>query len=128
MNAGSIDPWAAPAAEPPAPVQVVKGTEDEARPEHRQRSARLRHGVDRLELSEASGVGQAYAKFTIHEKTGQVAIKIVDSATNEVIREIPPEQAIEMAEQMKAYLAARTRILGSEKWPAPSPSEGSSRA
>ncbi len=128
MNAGSIDPQAAPAAAPSAPSRTVKAPEDPAQSEPGQRSARLRQEVDRLELSEASGVAQAYVKFTIHEKTGQVAIKIVDSATNEVIREIPPEQAIKMAEQIKAYLAARTRIAGSERWPAPSPSAGSSRA
>ena len=55
MNAGSIDPQAAPAATPSAPSQAVKATEDEARPEPRQRSARLRHGVDRLELRSLPG-------------------------------------------------------------------------
>lgn len=35
-------------------------------------------------------------EFSIHEKTKQIMIKILDSVTNEVIREIPPEKVLDM--------------------------------
>lgn len=35
-------------------------------------------------------------RFSIHERTRQVLVKIVDSHTEEVIREIPPEKLLDM--------------------------------
>lgn len=40
------------------------------------------------------------ARFKYHETTKQVSIKIIDDATQEVIKEIPPEKSIEMVEKM----------------------------
>ena len=39
-------------------------------------------------------------QFSIHEKTGDVMIKIYDAITNEVIREIPPEKIKDMIANM----------------------------
>ncbi|MFT4144598.1 MAG: flagellar protein FlaG [Mobilitalea sp.] len=39
-------------------------------------------------------------EFTYHEETKRVSIKVYDSDTKEIIREIPPEKAIEMVEKM----------------------------
>lgn len=39
-------------------------------------------------------------EFSYHEKTKRVSIKVVDEETSEVIREIPPEEALEMFEKM----------------------------
>lgn len=62
---------------------------------------------DSVELSAGVAVPQAYARFTVHSKTGVVKIEIVDARTNEVIREIPPEAVLKIAEQLQAYLDAR---------------------
>jgi uncharacterized FlaG/YvyC family protein len=51
----------------------------------------------------------AYAQFIVQPKTGVVSIKIIDAATNEVIREIPPEVVLQYAEELESYLAARQR-------------------
>lgn len=40
------------------------------------------------------------AEFTYHEKIKRVSIKIMNEDTNEVIREIPPEESIKMVEKM----------------------------
>lgn len=40
------------------------------------------------------------AEFTYHEKINRVSIKIMNEDTNEVIREIPPEESIKMIEKM----------------------------
>lgn len=35
-------------------------------------------------------------EFGIHEKTKQITVKVLDSVTNEVIRELPPEKILDM--------------------------------
>lgn len=39
-------------------------------------------------------------EFSYHEDTNRVSIKVLDSETEEVIKEIPPEQTLEMVEKM----------------------------
>jgi hypothetical protein len=44
----------------------------------------------------------SYARFEINPKTQRLSIKIVDAATDEVIREIPPEQVQRIAEDLQS--------------------------
>ncbi len=39
-------------------------------------------------------------EFSYHEATNRVSIKVYDKETEEIIREIPPEEALEMIEKM----------------------------
>lgn len=39
-------------------------------------------------------------KFSVHQKTNQIMVKVIDSDTKEVIREIPPEKVLDMVAQM----------------------------
>lgn len=39
-------------------------------------------------------------EFSYHEETKRVSIKVVDKDTQEVIREIPPEETLEMVQKM----------------------------
>jgi len=39
-------------------------------------------------------------EFRIHEKTNDIMVKIIDSDTKEVIREIPPEKLLDMFANM----------------------------
>lgn len=39
-------------------------------------------------------------EFSYHEETNRVSIKVLDKETKEVIREIPPEETLEMIEKM----------------------------
>lgn len=39
-------------------------------------------------------------EFSYHEETKRVSIKVLDKETEEVIREIPPEETLEMIERM----------------------------
>lgn len=43
----------------------------------------------------------SYAQFAINSKTHKLSIKIVDVATNEVIREIPPDQVERIAQDLQ---------------------------
>jgi flagellar protein FlaG len=39
-------------------------------------------------------------QFSVHEKTKQISIKVMDKETGEVIREIPPEKALDMVARL----------------------------
>ncbi|NLD48585.1 MAG: flagellar protein FlaG [Clostridiaceae bacterium] len=39
-------------------------------------------------------------EFSIHEKTKEIMVKVVDSETKEVIREIPPEKVLDMVARL----------------------------
>jgi flagellar protein FlaG len=55
-------------------------------------------------LNRAMEVGSFGLQFRVHEDSGQVQVKVVDSETKEVIREIPPEQMLNIAVQIKEML------------------------
>lgn len=44
--------------------------------------------------------GHTNAEFSYHEPTKRISVKIIDKDTNEVIREIPPEETLEMISKM----------------------------
>jgi len=46
-----------------------------------------------------SGANRRF-EFSIHEKTKEIMIKVLDSETNQVIREIPPEKILDMVAKM----------------------------
>lgn len=51
------------------------------------------------------------AEFSIHEKTGDIMIKVLDTRTNEVVREIPPEKMKDMI----ANILERAGLLVDER-------------
>lgn len=46
-----------------------------------------------------SGANRRF-EFSIHEKTKEIMVKVINSDTNEVIREIPPEKILDMVATM----------------------------
>jgi hypothetical protein len=50
----------------------------------------------------AGTVVEAYARFNIDPETKLISISIIDATTQEVIREIPSRELIELARAMKA--------------------------
>lgn len=44
--------------------------------------------------------GHTNAEFSYHEATKRISVKIIDQDTNEVIREIPPEETLDMISKM----------------------------
>jgi len=58
--------------------------------------------VDRLN----SGVRDMHERltFSFHEKTQRVVVKIINTDTNEVIREIPAREAIKLLEHIQDFL------------------------
>jgi flagellar protein FlaG len=58
--------------------------------------------VDKLN----SGVRDIHERvsFSFHERTQRVVLKIINSETDEVIREIPPKEAIKLLEHIQDFL------------------------
>jgi uncharacterized FlaG/YvyC family protein len=54
---------------------------------------------------------RAYAQFMAHPTTGQVSIKIIDADTEQVIREIPSEDVIQLAEELQRYWEVRNKRM-----------------
>jgi len=60
------------------------------------------------ELHKAVSSAEAYAqsirrdlKFSLDEDSGQVIVKVTDSATGEVIRQMPSEEAVKLAQRLE---------------------------
>lgn len=55
----------------------------------------------------------AYARFSVDRETNIVSISIIDAATEEVIRQVPPEEAVELARiiQQQAKRSGRVNPL-----------------
>ena len=43
---------------------------------------------------------QTRCEFSYHEPTRSISIKIIDTQTDEVLREVPPEKILDMIEKM----------------------------
>ncbi len=51
-------------------------------------------------------------QFRIHEESGRVQVKVVDSATEEIIREIPPEHMLKIAASIREMLDDLHEMVG----------------
>jgi flagellar protein FlaG len=50
--------------------------------------------------NDAISVSNKRFEYSIHEKTKAIMIKVIDTNTNKVIREIPPEKILDMVAKM----------------------------
>jgi len=51
-------------------------------------------------------------QFRIHEESGRVQVKVVDSVTKEILREIPPEHMLKIAASIKEMLDDLHEMVG----------------
>lgn len=57
--------------------------------------------IEAIEKANPELAGQNTSiKFSVHEKTKQILIKIMDNETNEVVKEIPSEKILDMVADM----------------------------
>ena len=45
-------------------------------------------------------------QFSYHEKTARMIVKLVDTKNNEVLREFPPKEFLDMVARIQEYLGA----------------------
>ena len=57
--------------------------------------------IDAIEkANKAISGGNRRFEFSIHSKTKQIMVKVLDSDTGEIIREIPPEKTLDMVAKL----------------------------
>jgi flagellar protein FlaG len=57
--------------------------------------------IEAIEKANRAALGRnTSCRFSIHEATKRISVKILDKDTNEVIREIPPEKVLDMVAKM----------------------------
>lgn len=82
---------AEPALEPQLQMQEQQGNEENV-------SRRIKNAVDHA--NQTMRHAKTKCEFAYHEETKRVSIKVIDEETEEVIREIPPEETLEMLSKM----------------------------
>ncbi len=65
-------------------------------------------------INEALKITNYHCQFRIHKESGRLQVKIIDDETNEVIKQIPPESALELSANIKKMLANMVGILVDE--------------
>ena len=65
---------------------------------------KMRPEVKEHKQPEAPEVSQRSVRFQKHQSTDRWMIKVVDSRSNEVIREIPDQQSLDVAAAMKSQI------------------------
>ncbi len=55
------------------------------------------------DLNESARYQQRSIQFNIDKESGQTIIRVVDAVTHEVIRQIPSEEVVRLAERMQAF-------------------------
>lgn len=88
-----------PTVEKKAPVEITEGDgKSKEGAANGFSKSTVKNAIDTA--NESLKTSRTSARFKYHEATKQVSIKIIDDATQEVIKEIPPEKSIEMVEKM----------------------------
>ena len=98
----NIEPVTTAATQMNVPVKEVHGSkqnmqegkegEEKQQPNKKQIASAVNRANDQLR--------KTGCQFSYHEGTKRVSITIVDKETNEIIKEIPPEETLEMVEKM----------------------------
>jgi flagellar protein FlaG len=65
-------------------------------------------------MNDLMKVSNYHLQFRVHEDSGRVQVKVIDSESKEVIREIPPEKLLECSAMIKSMLDEMAGILVDE--------------
>lgn len=65
--------------------------------------------------NEAIRITNYHLEFRLHEDSGRYQVKVIDSQSQKVIREIPPEKMLEFSAQIRQMLDKALGILVDEK-------------
>ncbi len=102
-TAASISPVAVPEAvlSRPDVTPVLSATQSEPKPAQQQKvtESSIRSMVK--ELNAAVKMFNTNLSFSVDKDTGKTVIKVIDTETKEIIRQIPPEDALRVAAHIK---------------------------
>lgn len=75
---------------------MVNGTADQSKKENVPTQEHIKSAINVAN----NKIHKTTCEFSYHEETKRVTIKVKDKETDEVIREIPPEETLEMIQKM----------------------------
>ncbi len=62
-------------------------------------------------MNEVMQMSNHHLKFRVHEDSGRIQVKVIDSESQKVIREIPPEKILECSAMIKNLMEEMAGIL-----------------
>ncbi|MCR5521539.1 MAG: flagellar protein FlaG [Lachnospiraceae bacterium] len=86
----------APVTTPSAPVSVPASGLGEGKPAPS--DDQVKAAIEKA--NRKAHFGHTNAQFSYHEATKSISVKIIDQQTNEIIREFPPEETLDMISKM----------------------------
>ena len=95
-----IKPISFPAVEMDVPVKsthIDQGAKDLSAEQQKNLEAMSRA------IQEEVGVGDIRLNYSVNQPTGEVVVTVIDGQTGKVIRQIPPEELLALAESMKEF-------------------------
>ena len=82
----------------------AKPVEGMAPKDAQQESSALNLGTLAKELNDAVKLFNTNISFSVDKDTGKTVIKVIDADTDEVLRQIPPEDALRIAAHIKELM------------------------
>lgn len=107
MNISQLNTQGYGASQPAAPAPAIKKAPDAEKPaaapidtktiaESVTSKEQMREAAEKIQNT-VDNLAQKNLRFSIDEDTGKTIIKVVDAHTDELIRQIPSEEAVEIA-------------------------------
>lgn len=89
-----------PPAAPPEEREVTrKGKEEEVKAQEAPEASDFTELVENVQEN-LNMIHNVDLQFSIHEPSGQMVVKVTDGSTGEVIREIPSEEILNLADRL----------------------------
>lgn len=82
--------------------EVKLPEQDEQKTEKKETNLSLEQAVE--QTNKTMETYNTELKFSIHEESGEVMVKVIDTRDNSVVREIPPERVLDFAARVKKML------------------------
>lgn len=92
------------------PEEVVQSTEQA---EQRAKEDPNEHKLE-VAIEQANKTMETYnteLRFSIHKESGEIAIKVINTKDNSVIREIPPERVLDFVAHVKKILKKMLGVM-----------------
>lgn len=102
----NIDPGRKPEEKTAPVVEMDKLQTDEERPVE---AEKIEKAV--ATVNDAVKMFNYHLEFKLHEDSGRYQVKVVDSETNEIIREIPAENVLNMAAKFKQMVSDAVGLI-----------------
>jgi len=110
------------AEKPQRPITVEQVASKEVKDKPAREESKVPNAIDErtlvaamATLNEAMKISNYHCEFKLHKESGRFQIKLVDNTSNEIIKEIPPESALELSAHIKEMVDNMIGLLIDER-------------